>query len=443
MSSLFKGKVRPIKAQHSTKFKDLNDFDDIESTEDYSTWANTQDQFGKIDSTDDYADWAAYRENDNPIDIGSDWDAFQAAKKKDQIDMLRQEGFVEGLDNMQKQALLNEYKKQFRKAFGGIDETQFTNLLGKDFVNTLDTDIKDMMDRVFKSDLDDRFRGAELGPSRAAGLLPIALSGLSAGLGYKNLRKARDAAKDYEYVAPRLNRGIAAVRPVRSIAPEIVSSFMNKMAHRSFKSSDPTANVINNQMSQNQNLQAINELANTAADYQRKEFDRYDQQRIKNVIRDQQVANEESKIAAELKNRKSLADANVDSRYWSGKGKWTNNVINKSREALANASEFNQKALGENNAMAKENLIESTNVLQDALENDMITDSEKETMKGTLTSMIKNLTEGNYTPYQSKRKIPGFWDMLGSYAGVNHVRPTKPIPEWLKNGGKLLPKKRY
>ncbi len=143
-----------------------------------------------------------------------------------------------------------------------------------------------------------------------AGLIKPAISGLSAWFNLDALKRARVAA---DIKSPRVDAATVANRPVEGIPPEILNLALKNIGGLNIKkTSDAGANIVANQMLNQQKLKAMDSLAGMQTENLGKERDRYGKTEAANKMATVQAGNEQAKFAIDAYNKRSMLDAQYE-----------------------------------------------------------------------------------------------------------------------------------
>jgi hypothetical protein len=307
---------------------------------------------------------------------------------------------------------------------------------------TTSNDVKSTSPTVVKSSRkgsNTEYKNPVYGSSKIAALVRPALSALAAGLGYKNLKKIRDAKLNYDYRTPEVRGKVAPVMPIRSYwTPEQKAIFETALAkQKGAKYSDAATNVISDQMHLNKRLDALNEQSKIGADFLNKERERYSDAVADNAREAVEAANKHAELAASNYNKEGKEKADINADYESGRAKLTTEVINKVGEKLNSMGEYAYASKFKEQEIGKQNLLDKINHLQDYI-NDHPEDTNAST---TLKALMDDLTGGRYGKHVGM-KVPSYLDLDAGWSGVHAKAPNKRTVVTRKYGGKLIAKQR-
>jgi len=387
-----------------------------------SSFNNTK--LGELDAVDD------------PLSHDISYGDFSTSSDEDQLGFLRDEAFMSRLSDNEREDLLNNHKDKLVQAYKDQGYDKFKEVLGAQYVDSLPEEYKSQLQKRF-SGYGNRVNDVERGASRAAGLIPAALTALNVGLGYKNINKIKDDI-DVDFKSPIYRGAQKGVRPIQSIAPEIMAYMKQQGAFNPQKTSDAAANIISQQMGYNQQLDSLNKASTIIAEFRNKELDRHDEAIAENAVAAGAARDKTAKAAADNYNKRRAKEEEIEAKYNRRKGKYTADVLNKVHKNLENRSEYNQRRRYEIERGAKDNILEQIDIL-----NDNIATTTDPTLKGEYEQQRNKLTQdlrtGNLNPYYTNANTPPtFGELLGSWAGTNHLKQKRTI---MRLGGKLIPRR--
>ena len=352
-----------------------------------------------------------------------------------QKDLLQDEGFLGLLADNEKAQLAKDYKGLIADTYRDQGIDKFKEAIGSDYYDTLDTELKNQLEQQFQG-IGDTYKGVERGASFLAGALEPALRLASGAVKNDILDKALDY--NYDYKAPVFRGGVAPIRAVQALPPEIIAAMKQSTAHTPIKTSDVTANIIGDNMSLTNKLQGANQLAQMMADWRGKELTRFDQGRMSNAKEAGLARDKTASAAAEVYNKKldeerrraELRAANEASRVTRKKEK-----IKGWADRVAKAGEMAYESSFKRDAMAKENLLEQIDLTRDLIDettNSTLRDQYEE----DLADLVRDHRAGNFDLYKSNTPMPrSIWDLNAGVFGVNNLRTKR------SNGGKLIPRR--
>ena len=175
----------------------------------------------------------------------------------------------------------------------------------------------------FKNQLGFNFQTSPKNPYGAIMSLikPVIATG-SALLNLQQLKKTRDAALNLK--SPRVQPGLAPVRPIQGLAPEITDLYTKNLAGMQVKkTADATSNRIAEQMLDSNKMGALDKLSAVEVDNLFKERQRHDQLEAMNAQETAKASNDQEKYDADIENKK----ASVNAAYEAAKQDFTNKWI--------------------------------------------------------------------------------------------------------------------
>ena len=273
---------------------------------------------------------------------------------------------------------------------------------------------------VYNSQLSgDGLPDTERGPIRGAGLIVPALRGLGYGLGYKNLKKTYNAAKDYKIRTPIMEAEIAPVMPIRGLGRTDVDAAEQAMAPTSPKYSDMTANIIADQMNNQNKMGMANNYAKFASDFLQKERERYSTQIRENAKATIKAMNTNMKAATDNANQYDKEMADLKARYLTGKGIQTNKMLSDIAKKIVEKGQYDYESRLKEQQMGRKILNDKIAAAQDAIDRGIDVAGNEHVLKG----LYNDLATGNYRKHIGEYGLPSWFDVLGSgITGNNFAR---------------------
>ena len=262
----------------------------------------------------------------------------------------------------------------------------------------------------------------ERGPLRAAGAVVPALRGLGYGLGYKNLKKTYNAAKDYKIRTPIMEAEIAPVMPIRGLGRADVDAAEQAMAPTSPKYSDMTANIIADQMNNQNKMGMANNYAKFASDFLQKERERYSTQVRENAKATIRAMNTNMKAATDNANKYDKEMADLKARYLTGKGLQTSQMLGDIAKKITERGQFAYDKQFREQEMGRRILNDKIAMAQDAIERGI----DVPTNQNLLDGYYSDLAADNYTKYLGNYTMPSWNDIAAAgLTGTGHARFKK------------------
>ena len=202
-----------------------------------------------------------------------------------------------------------------------------TGFWNKTTDKTAEDKYKDLLTRKF--DVVGDKSGAALGAITGAIKPAMALG--SAYMNWQQLKKTRDAAKNIK--SPRVDAATMPNRPIQGISPDIINLYLKQIGGiKTKKTSDATANIIGEQMSNINKMGAMDKLATKQVENLQKERQRSDKIKAINAQESVKAMNEQSKHDVDIYNKKSAIDAAYEGKKQDFINRWVEEALVKPME---------------------------------------------------------------------------------------------------------------
>jgi len=302
-------------------------------------------------------------------------------------------------------------------------------------INSIDEKYQNQLSKHFKFQVPKKFAKQEKKQVGTTGYVKPVIGAITAGVNDRMLKKTLEEANKIK--APELRAIETSVRPIQSIAPEIIELYKqgigNLTARR--KTSDTTANMMADQMTIGKQVEAMNALAAQQAANLMKERERYDAAIAKNQTSAGEIRNESAKLSAAVANQKVANKAN----YVKARQEHFNKVASQIQEGVHQRAMFNNAAKIQNhkNKVAQlKDLIDRTNEAIYTIKD--IDKAEAKRLSGLVAQYTIDLDELQKTTPE----VGNYSQSMAMAFPWKRLKDQDPTSTLMKKGGRLTKRKK-